>query len=348
MPLIEADARFMRAALREARKALGQTSPNPAVGAVLVIGDRIVSRGHHSRAGASHAEVECLRSFGKPIPKDAALYVTLEPCSTTGRTPACTTEIIKAGVKTVIIGAVDVNPRHSGRGIDILRRAGIEARVGALADECAELNEAFNKWIVTGRPFVVAKCGMSLDGRLTRPPTESRWITSDAARRHAHALRADVDAILVGAETVRRDNPRLTMRDLGRAKQQPLRIILTRSGNLPSKARVFTDRFAEKTMVYRRKSLDSVLGDLGRKNVISVLIEGGGDVLGQALDEEAIDKMQIYLGPILTGGPVIAFPGPGKGATHEAARLEGVRYEKIGQNLCITGYPKYRAIASIE
>ena len=147
---------------------------------------------------------------------------------------------------------------------------------------------------------------------------------------------------------MRRDNPRLTMRDLGRAKQQPLRIILTRSGNLPSKARVFTDRFAEKTMVYRRKSLDSVLGDLGRKNVISVLIEGGGDVLGQALDEEAIDKMQIYLGPILTGGPVIAFPGPGKGTTHEAARLEGVRYEKIGQNLCIIGYPKYRAIASIE
>ncbi|HEV2045416.1 MAG TPA: bifunctional diaminohydroxyphosphoribosylaminopyrimidine deaminase/5-amino-6-(5-phosphoribosylamino)uracil reductase RibD [Chthoniobacterales bacterium] len=348
MPLIEADARFMRAALREARKALGQTSPNPAVGAVLVIGDRIVSRGHHSRAGASHAEVECLRSFGKPIPRDAALYVTLEPCSTTGRTPACTTEIIKAGVKTVIIGAVDVNPRHSGQGIDILRRAGIEARVGVLADECAELNEAFNKWIVTGRPFVIAKCGMSLDGRLTRPPTESRWITSDAMRRHAHALRADVDAILVGAETVRRDNPRLTMRGLGRAKQQPLRIILTRSGNLPRKARVFTDRFAERTMVYRRKSLDSVLSDLGRKNVISVLIEGGGDVLGQALDEEMIDKMQIYLGPILTGGPVIAFPGPGKGATQEAARLERVRYEKIGQNLCITGYPRYRAIASTE
>ena len=347
MPFIEADARFIRAALREARKALGQTSPNPAVGAVLVIQTRIVARGHHRQAGLPHAEVECLRTFGKPIPKDAALYVTLEPCSTTGRTPACTTEIINAGVKTIIIGAIDVNPRHSGRGIDILRRAGMEARVGVLADECTELNEAFNKWIVTGRPFVIAKCGMSLDGRLTRPPTESRWITSDAARRHAHALRADVDAILVGAETVRRDNPRLTARGPGPAKQ-PLRVILTRSGNLPRKARVLTDRFAEKTMVYRRKSLDSVLSDLGRKNVISVLIEGGGDVLGQALDEEAIDKVQIYLGPILTGGPVIAFPGRGKGATHEAARLERVRYEKIGQNLCITGYPRYRAIASTE
>jgi diaminohydroxyphosphoribosylaminopyrimidine deaminase/5-amino-6-(5-phosphoribosylamino)uracil reductase len=275
------------------------------------------------------------------------LYVTLEPCSTAGRTPACTTEIIEAGVKTVIVGAIDVNPRHSGRGIEILRRAGIEVRAGILADECAALNEAFNKWIVTGRPFVIAKCGMSLDGRLTRPSTESRWITSDAARRHARALRADVDAVLVGARTVRRDNPRLTVRGFRHAKQ-PLRIILTRSGNLPRKARVFTDRFAEKTMVYRRKSLDSVLRDLGRKNVISVLIEGGGDVLGQALEEGMIDKMQIYLGPILTGGPVIAFPGPGKGATHEAARLERVRYEKIGQNVCISGYPKYRPIASIE
>jgi diaminohydroxyphosphoribosylaminopyrimidine deaminase / 5-amino-6-(5-phosphoribosylamino)uracil reductase len=347
MSLIEADALFIRAALREARKALGQTSPNPAVGAVLVIRNRIVARGHHRRAGGLHAEVECLRNFGKPIPEDATLYVTLEPCSTTGRTSACTTRIIKAGVKTVVIGAIDVNPRHSGRGIEILRRAGIEVRVGILADECASINEAFNKWIVTGKPFVIAKCGMSLDGRLTRPSTESRWITSGSARRHAHALRADVDAILVGAETVRRDNPRLTVRGRGHAKQ-PLRILLTRSGNLPRKARVFTDRFGEKTVVYRGKSLESVLRDLGRKNVTSVLIEGGGDVLGQALDEEVIDKMQIYLGPILTGGPVIAFPGPGKGATHEAARLERVRYEKIGQNLCITGYPRYRAIASTE
>jgi len=347
MPFIEGDARFIRAALREARKALGQTSPNPAVGTVLVIRNRIVARGHHRQAGLPHAEVECLGNFGGTIPKDAILYVTLEPCSTIGRTASCTGEIIKAGIKTVVIGAIDMNPRHSGRGIEILRRGGIEVLVGVLADECAAINEAFNKWIVAGRPFVIAKCGMTLDGRLTRPSTESRWITSGAARRQAHALRADVDAILVGAETVRRDNPRLTVRGLGRAKQ-PLRIVLTRSGNLPSKARVFTDRFAQKTIVYRRKSLDSVLRDLGRKNVTSVLIEGGGDVLGQALDEERIDKVQIYLGPILTGGPVIAFPGRGKVNTHEAARLERVRYEKIGQNLCITGYPKYRAITSTE
>jgi diaminohydroxyphosphoribosylaminopyrimidine deaminase / 5-amino-6-(5-phosphoribosylamino)uracil reductase len=342
MSLVEADARFMRAALREARKALGQTSPNPAVGAVLVVRNRIVARGHHRKAGTSHAEIECLRNWGKPIPEDAALYVTLEPCSTAGRTPACTTEIVKAGVKTVVIGAIDVNPRHSGKGVEILRRAGVEVRAGVLADECAALNEAFNKWIVTGRPFVIAKCGMSLDGRLTRPSTESRWITSDPARRHAHVLRAGVDAILVGARTVRRDNPRLTVRGSGRAKQ-PLRIILTRSGNVPGKARILTDRFAEKTMIYSRKSLDSVLRDLGGKNVTSVLIEGGGEVLGQALDEQMIDKIQIYFGPILTGGPVIAFPGRGKGATHEAARLERVRYEKIGQNICVAGYPKHPA-----
>src|SRR5882762_11409586 len=200
--------RFMRSALAGARKSIGQTSPNPAVGAVLVIGNRIVSRGHHRRAGSAHAKIECLRSFRRKVPKTATLYVTLEPCSTKGRTGACTNEIIRAGVKSVVIGATDPNPRHRGRGVEILREAGIEVRTGVLAEECALLNETFNKWIATGIPFVMAKCGMSLDGRLTRPTREGRWITSAAARRHSHRLRGLVDAILVGAETVRNDNPR--------------------------------------------------------------------------------------------------------------------------------------------
>ena len=165
---IAGDEYFMRAALNEAKKALGQTSPNPAVGAVLVIGDRIMSKGHHREAGRAHAEIECLRDFGKPLPARAMLYVTLEPCSTTGRTAPCTDAIIRAGLKNVVVGATDLNPRHSGRGIIELRNAGIRVRDGILAEECKRLNEAFNKWIVTGQPFVIAKCGMSLDGRLTR------------------------------------------------------------------------------------------------------------------------------------------------------------------------------------
>src|SRR6266566_848629 len=333
------DEKFMRAALNEAKKALGQTSPNPAVGAVLVVGDRIVSRGHHRAAGRDHAEVECLRNFGAPLPARATLYVTLEPCSTEGRTAPCTDAILQAGVRNVVVGAIDVNPRHSGRGIMQLRNAGVSVREGVLADDCAQINEAFNKWIVTERPFVIAKCGMSLDGRLTRPAGESRWITDISARRHAQGLRARVDAILVGAETVRADNPRLTVRGVQGARQ-PWRVVLTRSGSLPQRARLFCDRLTARTLVYRRKSLASVLKDLGKKNVTSVLIEGGGDVLGQALDARLIDKIQLYLGPILTGGPVIAFAGVGAGDTIKAMKLDRISYRRIGQNVCVTAWPK--------
>src|SRR5438046_3192414 len=285
------DEHFMRAALKEARKAAGRTSPNPAVGAVLVVQDRIVAKGHHREAGCEHAEINCLRNFGGPVPEEATLYVTLEPCSTVGHTGPCTNEIIKAGIKKVVIGAMDVNPRHQGRGIAQLRAAGIKLREGILAEECARLNEAFNKWIVSGRPFVIAKCGMSLDGRLTRRPGERRWITDTAARGDAHRLRAWVDAIIVGAETVRADNPRLTVRGV-RARRQPWRVILTRSGRLPLRAHLFSDRFARRTLVYNRKSLAVVLKDLGKKNVTSVLIEGGSDVLGQALAARLIAKIQ--------------------------------------------------------
>jgi diaminohydroxyphosphoribosylaminopyrimidine deaminase / 5-amino-6-(5-phosphoribosylamino)uracil reductase len=304
----------------------------------LVIDNRIVAKGHHREAGRDHAEVECLRNFGAPVPARATLYVSLEPCSTTGRTAPCTNAIIGAGVKNVVVGATDVNPRHSGRGIVELRNAGVRVRDGILAEECTRLNEAFNKWIVTGRPFVIAKCGMSLDGRLTRPPAESRWITGRNARRDAHLLRASVDAVLVGAETVRTDNPRLTVRGV-RGARQPWRVVLTRSGELPRRARLLSDKFAARTLIYKRKSLASVLKDLGKRGITSVLIEGGGEVLGEALDKRLIDRVQIYLGPILTGGPVIAFPGEGTGKTADALRLREIAYQQIGQNISISGYP---------
>jgi len=334
------DERFMRSALSEARKSIGQTSPNPAVGAVLVVGNRIVARGHHRQAGYPHAEIECLRSFRRNVPKNATLYVTLEPCSTTGRTGACTDQIIRAGVKSVVIGATDPNPRHRGRGVEILSDAGIEVRTGVLAEECAALNEAFNKWIATGIPFVIAKCGMTLDGRLTRRKNESHWITSAAARRHAQMLRAQSDAILVGAETIRIDNPRLTVRNQTRSRQ-PARVIITRSGKIPRSARVLNDRFAKNTYVYRNETLAAILADLGAKQITSVTIEGGGDVLGQALDERLIDKVQIYVAPIFAGGPVLAFGARGAAQTRESAQLERTRFEKIGPDICVTGYPKY-------
>jgi len=305
-----------------------------------VSGGKIVSKGHHRKAGAPHAEIECLRNFKKAIPRNAILYATLEPCSTTGRTGPCTNAIMEARVRRLVIGATDPNPLHAGNGIALLREAGLQVRTGILSEECTTLNEAYNKWVVTRLPFVIAKCGMSLDGRLTRAPGGSRWITSTAARRHARQLRAQVDAILIGAGTLRADNPRLTVRGWPGAKQ-PWRVVLSRSGSLPPRAYLFTDRFAGRTIVSGDKNLEVVLRELGTKEITSVLIEGGGEILGQALDQRLVDKVQLYLGPMFTGGPSVTFAGAGISATHEAPKLKDIRYEKIGQDICVTGYPAY-------
>ena len=334
------DERMMRAALAQARKGLGLTSPNPAVGALLEVDGKIIARGFHRGPGSPHAELDCLRKIHGALPKQAVLYVTLEPCSTTGRTPPCTRAIIESGVRNVVIGAIDLNPRHYGRGIDALREAGIAVRPGVLANECSALNEPFSKWIQTRQPFVIAKCGMSLDGRLTRPPHESQWITSVAAREHANRLRAHVDAILVGAETIRADNPRLTVRGVA-GTRQPWRIVLSRSGRLSRKAHVFTDEFADRTLVFGEQPLSAVLTSLGEKEITSVLIEGGGEVLAQALDGRLVDRVYIYLGPLFTGGPVIAFPGRGAGSTRQEARLRDVRYDQIGEDVFLSGKTIY-------
>ena len=331
--------KFMRAALLQAKKGLGTTTPNPAVGAVLVLRNRIIACGHHRFAGGDHAEIDCLRKLEDPIPAEAVLYVTLEPCSTRGRTAPCTNYIIKRGVRRVVIGAVDPNPKHRGRALGLLHAAGVDVCTGVLENECTRLNEAFNKWIVSGEPFVIAKCGMSLDGYLTRPPGETRWLTSESSRAHAHQLRTVVDAIIVGAETIRRDNPRLTVRK-GPRRTQPWRVILTKSGRLPRNATIFRDSKKERTLVYRNKSLRAVLRDLGGREVTSVLIEGGGNVLSQALDQRLIDKVQIYIAPLFTSGGVLAFGGKGAASTRQSLRLDWPHYERIGQDICIIGYPK--------
>ena len=309
--------------------------------------NRIIARGHHRRAGSDHAEIDCLRKLDDPIPAEAVLYVTLEPCSTRGRTAPCANYIIQRGVRRIVIGAVDPNPKHRGRALGLLHAAGVDVCTGVLENECMRLNEAFNKWIVTGEPFVIAKCGMSLDGYLTRPPGETRWLTSESSRAHAHQLRAFVDAIIVGAETIRRDNPRLTVRK-GPRRTQPWRVILTKSGRLPQNATIFRDPEKERTVVYRNRSLRAVLRDLGRREITSVLIEGGGDVLSQALDQRLIDKVQVYIAPLFTGGNVLAFGGNGAASTQQSLRLGCPRYERIGQDICITGYSKKATDSTLE
>ena len=345
------DEKFMRAALTEARRGLGHTSPNPAVGAVIVRAGRIVARGFHRQAGLPHAEIEALRALQKPaLAKGAAIYVTLEPCSTHGRTPPCVEAIVAAGFRRVVIGAIDPNPAHAGRGVKLLRAAGIDVTTGVLEPECRALNTAFNHWIVTKLPLVIAKAGMSLDGRLTRPPGEGQWLTNTAARADAHRLRAQVDAILIGGETLRHDNPRLTVRGVPGARQ-PWRIVITRSGRLPADAHLFTDDHRARTLVYRGKSLRAVLRDLGRRQITSVLLEGGGGVLGEAFDRRLVQRVNFYLAPLLCGGPAVVIGGRGAGSTAESVIIRDPIYARLGDNLRLTGeveYPAKVAAASLS
>lgn len=329
------DLSHMRAALAEAARGLGHTSPNPAVGAVLVRDGEVIARGYHQQAGRPHAEIEALAAL--PVPEaahGATLYVTLEPCSTHGRTPPCVEAIVASRVARVVVGTIDPNPAHAGRGIELLRAAGLEVTTGVLEEECRALNAAFNHWITTGLPYVIAKAGLSLDGRLARPPGEGQWLTSEASRADAQKLRAQVDAILIGAGTLRADNPRLTVRGVPGARQ-PWRVILARDVELPADAHVFTDEHRERTLIFRGQDLATVLAELGKRQITSVLIEGGSKVLGEAIDRRLIQRVQFYLAPLLCGGPQV-IGGLGAGSTAESLALKNVRYTRIEDDLVLT------------
>lgn len=329
------DLSHMRAALTEAARGLGQTSPNPAVGAVIVRDGELLSCGYHRQAGMPHAEIEALAALPTlELARGATLYVTLEPCSTHGRTPPCVEAIIAHQFARVVVGTIDPNPAHAGRGIELLRAAGLEVTTGVLEEECRALNAAFNHWITTGRPYVIAKAGLSLDGRLARPPGEGQWLTSEASRADAQKLRAQVDAILIGAGTLRADNPRLTVRGMPGARQ-PWRVILARDEELPVNAHVFTDEHRERTLVFRGQDLAAVLAELGRRQITSVLIEGGGTILGEAIDRRLIQRVQFYLAPLLCGGPQV-IGGLGAGSTAESLALKNVRYTRIDDDLVLT------------
>ncbi len=336
-PQNRTDVHWMQLALCQARKGLGQTSPNPAVGAVIVGADSLLGIGWHRRAGEAHAEIEALSSLQDPkMAAGATLYVTLEPCSTTGRTPPCTDAIIAAGIGRVVAGAIDVNPKHLGAGLDRLRQAGVKVAAGVLREECELLNVGFNKWISTGTPWVIAKIAQSLDGRITRPADESQWLSNAHSRRIVQSLRSTVDAILVGAETVRRDNPRLTVR-IGRRSVQPWRVVVTRSGNLPIDAALLTDPDRDRTLVVQNADWDRLLKELGSRGVTRLLVEGGGNVLGQLRDRQLIDEVWCFLTPFLTGGEKASFGGIGVDRMTDASRLERVRCKRFGDDLLVRG-----------
>lgn len=338
----------MGLALLEARKGLGLTSPNPAVGALIANGDRILSSGYHQAAGQPHAEIEALRALGDPaLARGADLYVTLEPCSTHGRTPPCTEAILAAGFRRVFIGALDPNPAHAGRGLEILRAGGCEVHSGIMEAECAALNEAWNHWIVHRTPWVIAKAALTLDGAMIRPAGEGQWLTSTTAREHAHrTLRAQCDAILVGAETVRRDNPRLTVRlpEGAPPRPQPWRIVLSRGAGLPEDAHILTDEFRERTLVYRGPHLDlaEMLAELGARPITSLLVEGGARALTEFFRLGLVHRAQFYYAPLISGAPESIFPGTGRlGWLGASSVLENVEIIDLDHGeFCVSGLVK--------
>jgi len=294
---IRLDEKWMGMAVELAKRAGNSTRPNPRVGAVVVKGGRIVGVGYHRRAGLPHAEIEAIQQAGVKA-KGAKLFVTLEPCSTHGRTPPCTDRIVASGIREVIYGAGDVDRRNAGGAERILSRKKIRVVKGILREECEKLNEDYQHWTTRKEPWVILKLAMTLDGYLVVPGR--RWVTGEPARAEVQKLRFECDAILVGAETLRKDNPKLTVRK-GRVGEQPWRVVVTRSGKLAKGAHLFRDRNKERTLVYRRKKWSEVLKDLHRRGVSRLLVEGGAVVAGGLIKARKVNEVVIYLAPILVG-----------------------------------------------
>ena len=353
--------------------ALGSTSPNPSVGAVIVRDDRVIGEGHTFPAGQNHAEINALRQAGNEA-RDATLYVTLEPCCHYGRTPPCTDAIIAAGIRHVVFGVTDPNPRVSGGGAAALRAAGltVECRPSPEADQ---LHEAFAKHIVTGLPFVVAKFAMSLDGKIATRTGDSMWITGPMARARVQQMRKELDGIMVGIGTALADNPQLTARDISGdslpANLQPVRIVLDSGARMPATSRMFqqpgrtiiatagsveparrADLEAAGALVVSLPGADgrvdlagllSYLGEsgLGESGMVSLLVEGGGGVLGAMLDARLVDKVHAFIGPMLIGGVDARSPVEGVGAQmmSDVLKLQRTKLEQIGPDWLITGYP---------
>jgi len=351
----------MRRALELAARGRGRTSPNPMVGCVAVRDGQVIGEGWHRKAGEPHAEVNAVEAAGGDV-AGATLYVTLEPCTHEGRTGPCSELIIKHQPARVVVAMHDPNPRVSGEGIFQLRNAGIQVDVGLLEEEARALNEVFCKYITTRTPFVIAKCGMTLDGKIATRTGDSKWVTSEVSRRMVHELRNEVDAIMVGSRTVMLDNPSLTTRlEEGKTKD-PIRVVLDAESYLDATARVFHSGSEAPTWVAvpddrtfegadevlriprRGSELDMTLlmRELGEREVTSVLIEGGGTTLATAFETRVVDKVMFFIAPKIVGGhaAVTAVEGEGIGRMNDAIQLERMTATPVGEDILIQAYVK--------
>jgi diaminohydroxyphosphoribosylaminopyrimidine deaminase/5-amino-6-(5-phosphoribosylamino)uracil reductase len=353
---------YMRVALQLALRAKGMTSPNPLVGAVVVKNGKIVGRGFHARAGLAHAEVAALDNAGESA-RGAALYVTLEPCAHFGRTPPCVERIIKSGVRKVVIGMLDPNPLNNGKGAQVLRQHKIKVEVGLLEKELRKVNAAFIKYITSKMPLLTVKIAQSLDGKIATQRGDSKWITSDKARAFAHKMRKDFDAVMVGVNTVLRDNPRL---DAWFSRKQPVKVIADSHLSTPQSANIFSGsakvviatlpakpgQETENRQILSRKAqiievrekagqinLRHLLKKLAQMEITSILVEGGGTLVGALFDEGLVDKVMFFISPKIIGGREAVGSVMGKGVSRleQAVKLRDISLRRIGEDFLIEG-----------
>ncbi|MDD5147032.1 MAG: bifunctional diaminohydroxyphosphoribosylaminopyrimidine deaminase/5-amino-6-(5-phosphoribosylamino)uracil reductase RibD [Candidatus Daviesbacteria bacterium] len=354
------DIKFLKETLELAKKGLGWTNPNPMVGAIIVKNGRVIGQGFHRKVGLAHAEVEALNAATEN-PKGATMYVSLEPCAIFGRTPPCTDTIIKSGIEKVVCASLDPNQKIHGKGIAKLKKAGIETSVGRLEQDVRKLNEAFFTFHEKKRPFVAIKFATSLDGKMATRAGDSKWITNEKTRRFARGLRAGYQGLVIGINTVLADNPNLGAKLKG--KKDPIRIILDPKLQIPLNADVLRDTnviivTTAKGDKQKRKKLESkgftiltfneehitipkLLSVLREKEIISILVEGGGETLGNFIDAKIIDKVYTFHAPVIIGGrKAICIGGKGVETVKKAVRLKNVTLKKFDDNLLITGYPE--------
>jgi diaminohydroxyphosphoribosylaminopyrimidine deaminase/5-amino-6-(5-phosphoribosylamino)uracil reductase len=356
---------FMNLAMRLALKAKGKTSPNPMVGALVVKGGRIIGKGYHEKAGLAHAEIIALDDAGSHA-KGATLYVTLEPCIHFGRTPPCVDRIIKSGVKEVIVGMNDPNPLNSGKGIQILRQHKIKVKVGFLEDKLKKINEAFIKYITKRMPFITVKVAQSLDGRIATSTGDSKWITSDKSRAFSHRMRREYDGIMVGVNTVLRDDPKLVV---WFSKRQPVKIIVDSQLSISQDANLFSGKsqviivtlpsrpgqetenrkiLSQKAKILEVKekagqiNLKDAMKKLAQLEIANILVEGGGTLIGSLFDEGLVDRILFFVSPKIIGGKdaISSVMGKGISRVEKAIRIKEMRLKRLGEDFLIEGYIK--------
>jgi len=360
----------MQEALSLARLSLGNVSPNPAVGAILVKDGVVIGQGHTQPPGQAHAEIVALRKAGEEA-RGASMYVTLEPCCHYGKTPPCTQAIIEAGVAEVHIAMLDPNPLVNGKGLAALKQAGIKTVLGEGEEEAREVIETYTKYITSGLPFITAKFAMSLDGKIATANGDSKWISNEKSRSYAHSLRRQHDAIMVGINTVLKDDPRLTVRNgeenLKTLHKQPIRVVVDSHGRTPLDAKILTEpgitiiAVAENASEQRKQQLaekgavilalpvingfillERLIAELGKQQITGVLVEGGSSLLGSLFDLKMVDKVVAFVAPIIIGGERGKSPVGGEGVDNvaEAFRLSDIKYKFFENDIMISGYLK--------